>query len=107
MFWFDRVSSSSMRSVARARSETAGRRRGNSVSERGRECHVTLVASELDKESDRGRETSIVDRRGPINDFDEHVWIRGRHGSSQLCFGDHEIWESEGHAVDVGDRSTK
>ena len=30
----------------------------------------TLVAVEFDKESNRGREVSIVESRGPVDDFD-------------------------------------
>ena len=60
-----------------------------------------MVTSEFDKESNRGRDASIVYRRGPVDDFfDEHVRGHGRHGRPQLPFGDHEIWESDGHAVE-------
>ena len=70
---FDRDSSSSTRSGASA----AGFRcRGRSVfherdaRENGHVGSHTLVAVEFDKESNRGREVSIVKSRGPVDDVD-------------------------------------
>ena len=60
----------------------------------------TVVASEFDKESNRGRDASIINRRGPVDDFDRHVWHYGRHGRPQLYFGDHKIGKSHDHAVE-------
>ena len=60
----------------------------------------TLLACELDKESNRGRDLSIVHRRGPIDDFLEHIRTNRRHGRPQLLFSNHEIWESDSHAVE-------
>lgn len=64
----------------------------------------TLVTSELEKESNRGRDASIINRCGPVDDFDCHVQHHGRHGRHQLFFSDHEIGESNGYA---GERSVK
>ena len=73
IFSFDRDSSSNARSGASA----AGCRfpEWNVFHERDAQENVhvgnhTLVTVEFDKESNRGREVSIVDSRGPVDDFD-------------------------------------
>ena len=41
---------------------------------------LAVIASELDKEANRGRDTPIVDRRGPIDNVHEQVGCHGRYG---------------------------
>lgn len=56
--------------------------------------------SKFDKEPNRGRGTSAVDRHGPIDYSCEQFFRHSRHGGPQLFFGDHEIGETYDDAVD-------
>ena len=70
---FNRDSSSSTRSGASATEFRCPARNVFHEQDARENGHVgshTLVAVEFDKESNRGREVSIVKSRGPVDDFD-------------------------------------